>query len=443
MMRSRSANSTEIETTVLGSDDNTQKSNSAPIFYGWWIVLASFGVLTVAAGAGLYSLPVFLVPLQEHFGWTRAGISAGPALGAVVSGVLAVFVGLLLDRFGTRKVMTAGAFVMTLGFVGLATMTALWHFWLSSVVVAAGISCVAFVPIQTLISHWFTRRRGLAMGLTLAGIGFGGLLLAPTTGFIVDNYGWRQAYLTLGALVLVMVTALVLSVIRQSPRDLGLFPDGDIPDNESTATGSGGDIILPGLELGEALRTLPFWLITGANFLVVFTAFGMVQHLHALLTDAGYAGSTAASVLGVAIGITMVGRIMFGLLTDRFAIRWVFATVVALPTIAAFLLVQVEHSAALVAFCICFGLGLGGAAVMVPLAVGACFGLKAYSKIVGAIFVSATAGAALGPTVTGQLYDMSGNYDTALVVLGIAGGLGVVSAIFVVRPKSIERLEVG
>ena len=423
-------------------DTESLKADSEKVFYGWWIVVGSFGVLTIAVGAGLYSLPVFLVHLQEHFGWTRAGISAGPAIGAVVSGGLAPFIGLLLEKFGTRKVMCVGALIMALGFVGLASMEALWHFWFSSAVVAIGISCVAFVPVQTLISHWFTRRRGLAMGLTLSGIGLGGLILVPSTGLMIENYGWRSAYLTLGGLILVVVTAIVVSVIRQSPHDMGLLPDGDSADETSATTGSDGNIILPGLDLGAAMRSRAFWLITAANFLVIFTALGVVQHLHALLTDAGYQGKFAASILGITIGITIVGRISFGILTDRLAIRWVYAAVVALPTIATFLLLQVEQTWALVAFCICFGLGLGGAAVMVPLAVGACFGLKAYSKIVGAIFVSATAGAALGPVVTGQLYDLNGNYNTALIVLGISGCMGILAAAFVTRPKSIEALEV-
>lgn len=420
--------------------DIRAKVKNDKVFYGWWIVFGAFCILVVAAGAGLYALPIFLVPLQEHFGWTRAGISTGPAVAAVVSAVLAPFVGVLLERFGTRKVMCFGASVMALGFLGLASIAALWHFWLASAVVAIGISLVAFIPVQTLISHWFTRRRGLAMGLTLAGIGFGGLMIAPLTGQIITAYGWREAYLTLAVLVVVLVTVIVLSLIRQSPQEMGLLPDGDIAD-ESLGDRD-AEIVLPGMEVGEAMRTGVFWFIAMANFLGIFAAFGIVQHLAALLSDAGYSASRAASVLGISIGITMVGRVLFGLLTDRFAIRWIFATVVALPAVAAFLLMSIDSTPILVLFCICFGLGLGGIAVISPLAVGACFGLRAFSKIVGAIFVSATLGASAGPVITGKLYDINGDYRVALMVLIVAGCIGVVSAIFVVRPAALARLEI-
>ena len=187
------------------------------LFYGWRIVGASFLILLIAVGIGLYGPPVFLVPLQDHFGWSRAAIAGGSAVAFLTAGVVAPLVGVLIDRYGSRKVMVTGALVMGGAFCLLSAIRSLWQFYALNVIVAIGISLVAFIPNQTLISNWFHRKRGLAMGITLAGIGFGGLAMPPLAAFMIADFGWRVAYAVLGSLVLLIVVTVTLAVVRSRP----------------------------------------------------------------------------------------------------------------------------------------------------------------------------------------------------------------------------------
>ena len=130
------------------------------LYYGWWIVAASFSILLFTVGIGLYGPPVFLVPLQDHFGWSRAAVAGGSALAALTVRVVAPLVGVWIDRYGSRKVMTIGALLMGSAFCLFSTIQSLWQLYALNVVAAIGICCVAWIPNQTLISNWFSQKRG-------------------------------------------------------------------------------------------------------------------------------------------------------------------------------------------------------------------------------------------------------------------------------------------
>ncbi|RMF21034.1 MAG: MFS transporter, partial [Deltaproteobacteria bacterium] len=249
------------------------------IFYGWKITGASFVILFVAVGVGLYVPPVFLVPIEEHFGWSRAAIAGGSAIAALVSGLMSPLAGLWIDRYGSRRVMITGSLVMAGALYLVSRMTALWQLYAFTGLAGAGLTCVAWVPNQTLISNWFTRKRGLAMGIALTGIGFGGLAMSPLAAALIDHLGWRTAYAVLASIVGVVLTAVIIAIVRDRPADLGMLPDGAAND---AADAGAGEIALEtgdtGLGLGEALRTAAFWLLSACHFLWVFSNMSMIQH---------------------------------------------------------------------------------------------------------------------------------------------------------------------
>ena len=197
------------------------------VYYGWWIVAASFSILLVTVGVGLYAPPIFLVPLQDHFGWSRAAIAGGSAVAALTVGAVSPLVGISIDRYGSRKVMTAGALVMGSAFCLFGAIQSLWQLYALNVIAAIGIASVAWLPNQTLISNWFDRIRGRAMGIALAGIGFGGLAMPPLADFLITEFGWRIAFAALGSLVLLIVVTVTLALVRSKPEDMGLLPDGE------------------------------------------------------------------------------------------------------------------------------------------------------------------------------------------------------------------------
>jgi MFS family permease len=413
------------------------------IFYGWWIVGASFLILLVTVGVGLYAPPVFLVPLQDHFGWSRAAIAVGASIAAITVGTVSPFVGVLIDRYGARKVMAGGALLMGCAFASMGLIRSLWHLYLLNIIGAAGISCVAWLPNQTLISNWFDRRRGLAMGITSAGIGFGGFTMASLAGILVTQFGWRIAFTSLGGLVLLLVLTAVLVVVRTRPEDLGLLPDGDSPTSQrSLAAGPGEPPEARGLSLSEAIRTSAFWILSLGQIFWAFGSMSIIGHLAAFLSDAGFETRVAAGALGVTILVSVVGRVSFGFFSDRYQKRLIMSAALILHALAVACLF-VEHSIApLAAFIILFGMGLGGGSVVIPLLVGEYFGLRAFGTILGLVTISGTLGAAVGPVLTGRIFDVMGSYDLAFILHIVSFCAAAVAMFLLRRPgRLVARYE--
>lgn len=406
-------------------------------FYGWWIAAACFMTLFVTVGTGLYAPPVFLLPLQEHFGWSRAAIATGSGIAALTSGLASPLVGSWIDRYGPRRIIILGGLVMGGGFASFGLMSSLWQLYAVNVIAACGMTCAAWIPNQTLISNWFDKKRGLAMGVSLTGIGFGGLAMAPLTGLLIVRLGWRLAFVGLGLLICAIVIPVAWMLVRSKPSDLGLLPDGAARDLSAGVPYSGsssGQHLTAGIELGESLRTSAFWLLALCNFLTVFASLSVVGHLVAFLGDRGFGDQTAATVLGITVGVSVSGRFLFGLVSDRINKRHAMAVALVGHAVAVLFLMKIDLSGALAAFVLTYGLALGGGAVVMPLLVGECFGLLSFGKILGLIMLSATLGAAAGPILTGRIYDVTGSYDVAFILHVAAFLTAALTVSFVTRP---------
>lgn len=400
------------------------------VFYGWWITGASFLILFVVVGVGLYAPPVFLVPLQEHFGWSRAAITFGQSIAALVAGLASPFVGTAIDRFGPRRIMLVGSVLMGSGFLLFGAMGSIWHLYALNALASFGLACVAWIPNQALIASWFERRRGVAMGVSVAGIGFGGLAMAPLAGLLISGAGWRAAFAVLGGLVLVVVSTIILALVRDRPEDLGLLPDGATPEGGAAPA----DVPVPGLELGQAARTRAFAFLAALYFLTVFGSLSVVNHLVAFLRDQGFAATRAPLALGFVVGASVIGRVLFGSLADRLPKHATMSAAFLLHAASILLLFRIHDPGALSAFVVLFGVALGGGAVMVPLIVGECFGMRAFGSVLGLVMIPATLGAAVGPVLTGWIFDVRGSYSLAFGLHVAALALAGLLALFVRPP---------
>ncbi len=396
-------------------------------FYGWWIVAASFFIQLVVVGVALYAPPVFLLPLQQHFGWSRAAIAAGPGLAALVCGLVSPLVGAFTDRYGPRRVMLWGVLVLGVCEAMLSQITSIVHYYLICTVLPIGLAGAAWIPNQTLISNWFLRKRGAAMGVALTGIGVGGLIMASLAGLLIEKIGWRGAYVTLGCFLLFLVTPVVWAAVYDYPAEMGLNPDGEGNHEEEKVSAVSTRNADNGI-FGKVLRSRCFWSVALVEFMVVLGSLSIIGHLPAFLADQGSSRAIAANILGITIGLSVVGRLFFGYLADRVAKKPIMVSTFGLFAIADLLLLKADHPAALVGFIILFGLALGGSAVLIPLLVGEYFGLRAFAKTIGIIMVAATAAAAVGPVSLGWIYDASGSYSagfTAIAVVFVLGALAM------------------
>jgi MFS family permease len=384
------------------------------IFYGWWVVLAAAVGLFWGVPVSVYSFSVFLKPLMQEFHASRAAVSLGYTLHSITAGVSAPLVGWLIGRFGSRRIIVPALAMFGLMFVSMKAFSdGIGQFYVCYLVIGLVGGGVGPLPYGNLVSHWFDKRRGLALGLTMVGIGCGAMIIPPFAQHLISRFGWRTAYAIFGFVVLLIPIPAVAAFLKEKPQDLGLLPDGDA----QAAIAAPADAAAVGQSAYEAWHSRTFWLLICAFFLVGASVQGCIVHTAALLSDRGISLQTAAlgsSLLGAAV---MIGRVGTGYLLDRF-----FAPRVAtlfFGCVAAGIGLLLRGGTSPVAFLGAFliGLGLGAEVDIIPYVIGRYFGLRSFAQIYSvALGVFILAGA-FGPLVMGAGYDFTGSYNVPLAAL--------------------------
>ncbi len=245
------------------------------VFYGYWMVAFTFLCLTICIGCGSFSFSLFVKPLQSSLDWSRGQIMVGFTIFWVMMGVGSPVVGRLLDRHGARGVISIGALLMGLGFVLLSTVSDLYLFYLGYVLVGTGASGIGPVPSSAVVSNWFKKKRGTAIGLMSAGIGAGGVVMAPVANYLLESFGWRTTYFAIALIVWVAIIPLSLLVVRTRPSDMGLNPD-DVQSVAGETESEARAVTLSGLTMRQTVATSAFWLIGVSYFLGNFSSMGGV-----------------------------------------------------------------------------------------------------------------------------------------------------------------------
>ena len=277
------------------------------VFYGWWIVAAAAVGLFWGVPVTVYSFTVFLKPLMQDFHASRAAISLAYTLKLIVAALSTPLAGWLIGRYGVRRVILSvgpmfGAVLLSnKAFSG--TLLHLYFFYAALGLLGHG---MGVIPFGTVVSHWFDRHRGLALGLMMVGIGSGAMIVPPFAQALITRYGWHMAYAILGCLVLLIPIPVVAAIIKEKPQDVELSPDGARPRLGAASRGDG----LPGLSRNDARRSRTFWFMVCSFSLVSVSVQGCLVHITALLTDRGMSVQTAAfgvSLMGAAVLIGRVG----------------------------------------------------------------------------------------------------------------------------------------
>ena len=412
------------------------------IFYGWWIVAASLICLLLAGGIGFYTFGAFFIPLIDEFGWSRAQLSLGITIAAVL-GLAAPLVGFWVDKYGARIVMAVGALVTGAAFALLGLTNSLWYFYLMCLILASGHFGILNIPVTKVVSNWFVERRGLAMGITITGFGIGGLFMLPLASQLIAILDWRMAYHILGIIICVVLIPLSIFVIRDKPEEMGLLPDGKTPEKgqvnmPSTADSQAG----ASWTLSGALRTKTFWLIGGAFTMAYFATAAVIAHAIPFFQDMGVSPQLAATMLATVTGVSILSRVAAGYISDRVSVRYVTIFAFLLQLLGLVILLEAGSMAILWAFVVVFGLAMGAMFAVEPLVVSKYFGLASFGAIYGGLWALQAAGWAGGVPLAGYIFDVTGGYDLAFIIF-IAATLLAMALMFFVktpRPPSIDRL---
>src|SRR5215472_5156871 len=369
----------------------------------WWVVVGAVGGLIVCNGPVLsFTFGVFLKPIMADMGWQRGAASFALSFGGICSALMVPVLGRMMDRWGIRRVALPGIvfYAFTMCVLGLSPRS-LIIFTLLFALTEAASAIQTPIGYAKAIAAWFDRRRGLALGVAMSGVGMGGFIMPQLAQALIDRVGWRGTYPILGLLTLAIAFPLVALWIRE-PRP------GEGERRDTTA------VAFPGLSVRDATRTRSFWLMAAAFFLVAIAINGTVAHVVPLLTDHGISTASAAATMGVFGLATMAGRLLAGYLVDRIFAPFV-ATVFFLAPIAGLVLLASASGMLPAIGVILLGLGLGTEIDLIAFLVSRYLGQRSFGEIYGYCFMIFGFGSSLGRFLGGLIYDLAGSYGPALI----------------------------
>jgi MFS family permease len=395
------------------------------IFYGWWIVLvAAIGMFMGYGAIFSFTFGVFITPVGREFEWSRSAISIAYALSLVAYAAATPFIGRLVDRLGARKVIVPSVMLFGLGLISMYFLTAsLLQFFVVYIYLGLVGGGSAAVPYSSVISHWFDRKRGLALGLAMVGVGLSTFIMPSLSHTLIGAFGWRSAYVLLGLAVMV-VTIPVGFFLKERPEMMGLSPDG----GDVAAKGMGNSS-KEGMNGREALRDSTFWLLFGAVFLVAMSVIGCLIHLVPMLTDRGISAQSAAFATSLLGGAVIPGRVGSGYLLDRVHASYVAACFFSAAAVGILILLSGMSGFTVFVAAALVGLGMGAEGELIAYLVGRYFGLLSFSEVYGYALISFTLGGIVGPLVMGIVFDATGSYRFALglFLLATIAGTGLMT----------------
>jgi len=382
------------------------------------IIVTATGFLCLFSMVGIsfYGLPFFYDFWVQDYGWSRATITSGMAFGKVIIGVFAFFAGWIIDRFGPRRVMMAGVLMGGTALIGLSQVTSLWQYYFFYLFNALGYICGGPLPNQVLISRWFTDARGRAMGIIYIGIGMGGMLVPQIAKKLIVHFGWHQAMMMLGILMIIIAFPMIIFVKDnpdgkiQAPKPDETKPDKPIPP------------------LSHILKKWPFYLLLIGSMCSIGAVSGTIQNLKLFFSlDLNYTQQHSANILSIILASSIAGRLLMGWLADRINKKHVMILIYILVAGSIPLLFLAGTPGIIYIFAFIFGIALGGDYMIIPLMAAELFGVKIMGRIMGLILTFDGLAEAFSPMLVGWLRDISGSYARGFTVLMVLGIIGIIA----------------
>ena len=432
------------------------------IFYGWWLSGLAGLIMVVSAVPVFHGMAVWAPVLKDHFGWSATQVGAALALTRAEGALFGPLEGYTTDRFGTRIMVFVGLLVLCGGFVlfsrtgdlhiGPLEFGELWFFvdallvfYLAFILMSLGQGLGGWVPLMTMLNHWFSRNRGTAMGISMSCMTAGALLVVPAIAWAIDpeynRIGWQNTALIIAGVILVAALTFPL-LIRNRPQDMGLNTDGSAhepapavqrePTPEEIAASLPAE---PDLSVRQALRTQAFWCIAFGHGFASMIILAVMTHLGIMMTELGYSLQTVAWVVSIYNIVSLPFQFGGGYLGDRMPTNvalFVFSMIQGLAVV----LIAINTSLYMFyIFAILFGIGFGGRTPLTTAIRGEYFGRASFGKILGISTVPMNILLLMAPIMTGVLRDQLGDYQWAIIVLAILNGVGATLFLIARKPR--------
>jgi len=397
------------------------------IFYGWWIVSACLVIAVISWGLAIFGTGVYLHAIAQTRGWSVGSISAAITVAVLLSSVASAFSGPAIGRYGPRSVMTTGAFLLAAGIYLIGQVREPWHAYLAFSLASLGYACLSVTTITATLSPWFEKHQGRAVSIAMLGASIGGMTSTPLLLFAIGYWGLERTMLLSAFVALAVILPLSLFVLRKSPAELGLYPDGEKP------AVVGSKMPTRRWRKAEALQTSRFVSIVIAFALGLGVQVGFLTH-HVTLSVPALGATGAALIVSITAVAAFLGRVALARWADRVDLRLTAASVLVVAASSLAAIAIVPGAWMLIAASVVYGLTTGNVTTLSPIIVRREFGAEVFASIYGIGWMCIGFASALGPAMFGWLYDYFGGYREALVFAAMLDVVAAV-AVYVGRPK--------
>jgi MFS family permease len=409
----------------MNNEINPPVKTRTPFFYGYVIVALIFIFQVIMFGSSATS-GVFFKPLINEFGWSRALLSGAFSFSRIISGISAIIMGGLNDRFGPRTTVTICGLLAGAGFLLMSLTHTVWQLYLFYVVIVGLGMGGVYSPQMSTIARWFTHKRNLMTGIAFVGGSLGGLIIPPLANKLIFATGWRNSFVVLGAVTLVIIVS-GAQFLRTNPRQMGQMPYGEATSLKLQEYKPKSGV--EGFSLKEAMRTRQFWTASIMGFFNIFCLQTIMVHIVPHATDMGISAASAANILAVLSAGLLMGSLVMGFLADRIGTRKA-AIICFVPMLAVLLLLLPVTEPWMIGLLVfAMACGNGGCAAIMSNLFAELYGIKSHGLILGFSSLMGSLGGALGPFIAGYIFDTNGSYQWAFILCGALIAAGLATAI--------------
>ena len=411
------------------------------LYYGWFVLAAVAGINYANGATAIGVLTVFILPFTDEFNWTRTQISAVTSVGAILGATLAPFIGRLTDRIGARLPLTLGGICIVLAAISLANIQTLLGFYLAFGLARLADQGLVQTSSPTVIAKWFQRYRGRAMATLFFASSLGGVTLPLLVQTVITSWNWRLAWLVLAGIMLVVGLIPCALWIRRQPEDYNWEVDGTKSAEASDTAATTSEPIRPlaardskvSWQLHEARQTPTLWFFLGAAFILGIANTGVALHLVPYLVQQNITPMRAVGAVSIGFLATGVGNLLWGYGADRYTIHWLLVIAYVLRTASLAVLLMTDSITMAYGFAILRGFSDGGIGTLTTVLLAEYYGRQHFGAIYGLLRAVQVVGFALGPLVSGLVFDVTRSYDGAFQAFL---GLSLVGTVLVILAKA-------
>ena len=402
------------------------------VFYGWYVLAAITFVLCMSFGTST-SIGVYFKPIVEEFGWLRGDLSLGISIGYFLFALSSPIIGRIIDRIGVRPVFIVGIVMMAVGFALMSMVSRLWHVYIYfGVLVSLGGASTTFVTVSATVIHWFEKRRGMALSIGNAGGALGLFLVVYLAAFLISRIGWRLAFVYSAVILAATTLPVILFVIRNDPKEMGLQPDGRTADGRAAGAPGAPSRNLAHLDWRQAMKTRPFFLISTGYFACGFSVTLFTIHTIPYATDLGFDFQTAAWAVSFSGFFNVIGTLLAGVISDRTGRKNILGITYFVRGMSFVIFLLWQNLFTLYLFAAVIGFSYFATVPLTAGLTGDIYGSKNMGIIYGTMTGVHQIGSAVGVYLGGLMFDWTGSYRGAyMMAVVLLMGASLVS--FMVR----------